>query len=589
MLKVLTIFENSTQSRSLNMVLHKMKAKVISCEKKYTSFLKTVQYEPHIILIELSKATMDEFRLLQLIRKNRDAMNVPILVHGPNIQKKFQENIIHCGANEYFTQPIDLKEFLVTLNSYASKHIADIEREKEELDFDENDLSPKEEQIVLSLKQPLSKKLDILEMHIHKLLAFPTTVVHVLQLTDSDTSSASQLGKVIESDTSVAAEILKLSNSVYFAARDKRISSLREAVVRIGFEQTKKAVVSMSVIQHVSSSNNSTGFSHTDFWFHSVAVAIIAEMLAKKASLVNPDEAFVFGLLHELGILLYNEYFNRIFLRLLQKSTSQGLPFSYLQKNELKLTHNDLMARLSDSWGFSREFTEGFKALDEMVPTMELLKHSPLAAITLVADSIALSLGIGKAADCGVYPIPKELLNTIGLKGDLNAAFIDRIYREVNMYNSMLDIESCTFPTNKRIMEENDQITIINYINERRTWNPLQEYLKEQGYCLINVYSEEELIYSLKTEENPLFYFPEVTNEDIQILIDCKDLGYKGIVFDPLHLMPQGYEARGVVVGNYPIDMRNIDMVIHAIHMGYFDLQMTSRLKTLLPIKRADR
>lgn len=589
MLKVLTIFEKSTQSRSLNMVLHKMNAQVISCEKKYTSFLKTVQYKPHIILIELSKATMDEFRLLQLIRKNRDSMKVPILVHGPNIQKKFQENIINSGANEYFTQPIDLKEFLFTLNKYASKHIEELDREKEELEFDENDLSPKEEQIVLSRKQPLSKKLDILEMHIHKLLAFPTTVVHVQKLTDSDTSSASQLGKVIESDTSVSAEILKLSNSVYFAARDKRISSLREAVVRIGFEQTKKAVVSMSVIKNVSSSQNSTGFSHTDFWFHSVAVAIITELLAKKANIVNPDEAFVFGLLHELGVLLYNEYFNRIFLRLLQKSTSLGLPFSYFQKDELNVTHNDLMARLSDSWGFSREFTDGFKALNEMVPSVELLERAPLAAIALVADSIALSLGIGKAADCSVYAIPKELLNRIGLKGDLNAGFIDRIYREVNMYNSMLDIEKCTFPTNKRIMEDNGNITIINYINEPRTWNPLQEYLKEQEYRIINVFSEEELIYSLRTEEKALFYFPEVTKDDIQILIDCKDLGYKGIVFDPLHLMPLGYEARGVVIGNYPIDMRNIDMVIHAIHMGYFDLQMTSKLKTLLPIKHGDR
>lgn len=589
MLKVLTIFEKSAQSRSLNMVLHKMKAKVIACDKKYTSFLKTVQYKPHIILIELSKATMDEFRLLQLIRKNRDAMKVPILVHGPNIQKRFQENIINSGANEYFTQPIDLKDFLLKLNRYASEHINQIRQEKEDEEQNENDLSPKEEQIILSRKQPLTKKLDILEMHVHKLLAFPTTVIHVLNLTGSDTSSASQLGKVIESDMSVSAQILKLANSVFFAARDKRISSLREAVVRIGFEQTKKAVVSMSVIQHVSSSQNNTGFSHTDFWFHSIAVAIITEMLAKKENIVNPDEAFVFGLLHELGVLLYNEYFNSIFLRLLEKSTSLGLPFSYFQKDELNITHNDLMARLSDSWGFSREFTEGFKALDEMIPSLDLLDRSPLAATALVADSIALSLGIGRAADCGVYSIPKELLNRIGLKGDLNAGFIDRIYREVNMYNSMLSIDKCTFPTNKRVMEDNDTITIINYINERRTWNPLQEYLKEQEYRIINVYSEEELIYSLRTEESALFYFPEVTEDDIQILIDCKDLGYKGIVFDPLHLMPVGYEARGVVVGNYPIDMRNIDMVIHAIHMGHFDLQMTSRLKTLLPIKRADR
>lgn len=589
MLKVLTIFEKSTQSRNLNILLQKMKAKVIPCDKKYTSFLKALQYEPHIILIELSKATMDEFRLLQLIRKNKECLKIPILVHGPKIQPTFQSNIINYGANEYFTQPIDLKDFLLTLNKYASQHIKELEEQNEQEERSENDISKEEEQILLDRTQPLSKKLDILENHIHKLLAFPTTVAHVLKLTDSDTSSAAQLGKVIESDTSVSAEILKLSNSVYFAARDKKIASLREAVVRIGFEQTKKAVVSMSVIKKISSHQNSTGFSHNDFWFHSIAVAIISEMLAKKSDIINPDIAFVFGLLHELGVLLYNEYFNTIFLKLLNKSTGLGYPFSYFQRDELNFTHNDLMARLSDSWGFTREFNEGFKALDKMIPTMELLEESPLATVTLIADSIALSLGIGKAADCGVYSIPKNILTKIGLKGDLNSNFIDRIYREVNMYNSMLEIDNRTFPNTKRAMENNDEITIVNFITEPRIWNPLLEYLKEEEYHLINVYSEEELVYTLRTEEKSLFYIAEATQKEIQTLIDCKDLGYKGIVFDPNNLIPQGYEARGVVVANYPIDMRNIDMVIHAIHMGHFDLQMTSRLKTLLPIKRTDR
>ena len=113
----------------------------------------------------------------------------------------------------------------------------------------------------------------------------------------------------------MSAEILKLANSVYFSRGGRRILDIKDAVVRIGFAQAKNIAMSLSVFEISKERNYATGFDHTEYWFHCIAVATIAEKLAKVSQLIPQEEAFIAGLLHDLGTLLFNNFLMIYFLK----------------------------------------------------------------------------------------------------------------------------------------------------------------------------------------------------------------------------------------------------------------------------------
>ncbi len=585
MLRVLTLFDSKQMQQTIHGLFKKLGAKVIPCEKSYSAFLRALQYAPHLIILNFREKSVDEMKLLQLMKKNKNLGDLPIYVIGPKSTAEQREAILNYGASELFSEPLDLRKFLQHINTDLQKKRKEVRKEE---GFDVNQLDPADEKILLDPKQILGKKLDILEKHIDKLLAFPSTIAQVLKISDEDTSGAGDLGKVIESDSAVAAEVLKLANSVYFAARDSRITSLKTAIVRIGFNQTKSIVMSMSVMKGINENNYQTGFSHKEFWFHSLAVAVAAEAIAKKTKIIQPDEAFVLGLLHELGVLLYNEYINKVFLLLLDKSTSKGFPFTAFQQDTLRFSHNDLVARLAEKWNFSKEVVQAFKHLDKICLTPACLEESPHAAVILAADVAAHALQIGRSADCCVCPVPLDIMNKIGGTQPMSPQFIEQTFHAMNMYNAIMKIDQREYPLPETEMEGNGEISVIHYRALRRHWIPVDTYLELQGYPL-HLCTTLEMLTSWEnpTDLPPVVLFPDYSDEDWPALEHCRKEQLRVIVIDPDGLVPDDYEALSEVVTTYPIDLRNLEMVLHAFSMDCFDEVKTGELRQLLPLKSA--
>lgn len=581
MFRVLTIIDNPAHKKSLLRVLQKIGLKVIDCQRKYASFLRLVQYVPHLILFESGKLSIEDLRLIQLIRKNSLASSIPIIFIGPKLDEDRLEVITSYGINEYFSTPVDIKRLAITVKQIEKESH---DKTREELGIEVNQLSRNEEKIILNRRELLSRKLDIMEKHVHKLLAFPTTVVQLIKKSEDGISGAKDLAKIVESDSAVAAEVLKLANSVHFATSGKRTTSLRDAIVRIGLEQTKSIVVSMSVMQNITDDNYQTGFNHNEYWSHSLAVAIISGMIAKKSSLVNSDEAFVFGLLHELGIFLYNEYLNNFFLMLLDKSTEMGFPFSFFQQELMAMSHNDLMVRLCDRWNFPNSFTENFKALDTLTLNSETLHTTPLAFIATVADIIAHMLRLGRGADCCVESIPIEVLFQLKLTTSLDTPFYAKIFETFNLYNMVLNLDQQDFQYRLPLMIDNDLITLA-ILESDTHWSPLYTYLKNEGYKVEKVFDESELLSFLEKDENALFIITAYDSRYSSIVERCKLCSYRGIVFDDTQMVSESYSTYGIIITNYPVDLRNVDMVIHAICLNLFGKEMTGRIGTLLPVR----
>jgi putative nucleotidyltransferase with HDIG domain len=121
-------------------------------------------------------------------------------------------------------------------------------------------------------------------------------------------ASLPRVVQVIGVEPLISSKLLKLANSVAYNPSGRSISELSPAISRLGFEVVRTTSLAVAMDQMLKSRNLSAfdDISH-NAWEHSVRVAAIARVLARRIGRINPDEAMLAGLVHDIGIfyLLY--------------------------------------------------------------------------------------------------------------------------------------------------------------------------------------------------------------------------------------------------------------------------------------------
>lgn len=115
--------------------------------------------------------------------------------------------------------------------------------------------------------------------------------------------SFGKLSDLIEKDTVMAGNMLRLVNSALYARRGT-VNSVRHAVSLLGINKLRNAVLGMSISRMWKTLKSPQDWSSARFNLHSVAVAVLADLLAQRLPVAYPEGAFVSGLFHDLGRLL---------------------------------------------------------------------------------------------------------------------------------------------------------------------------------------------------------------------------------------------------------------------------------------------
>lgn len=136
---------------------------------------------------------------------------------------------------------------------------------------------------------------------IHELPPLPRALTEALRVVRSDVLSAQACASAIEQDATLAARVLRLANSPFYGACG-RVSSVRDAVRLLGLRTVANVVVAVSMRGMLARWRDDDGLFQA-YWTHAVATATAARELALDAD-ADPDEAFLAGLLHDLGRLV---------------------------------------------------------------------------------------------------------------------------------------------------------------------------------------------------------------------------------------------------------------------------------------------
>ncbi len=137
-----------------------------------------------------------------------------------------------------------------------------------------------------------------------ELPSLPEVALKIRQALADESVSMGEIARLIGSDPALAARLLKTANSALFYRGTKPITSLHAAVSRLGHRMVRNVALSYAAQQVFIGYGSQDLRSYlTSVWQHSVHVAALAHMLARVRTNVDPDEAFLAGLLHEVGKL----------------------------------------------------------------------------------------------------------------------------------------------------------------------------------------------------------------------------------------------------------------------------------------------
>jgi len=185
----------------------------------------------------------------------------------------------------------------------------------------------------------------ILEDH-QELSSLPQTLSEVLRISRNADSSAKEMSAVLMRDPAMTAKVLRLANSPFFGA-GREISSVTQSVLTLGMRAVTALALSASVYDLTNQWESTVD--RVRFWRHSLCVAVGARGIAEKVRYDCPEEAFVAGLLHDIGLLILEKSFPDKFARLWRRAES-GEAFHDIEEDVWGTNHARVGQFLLEQW-----------------------------------------------------------------------------------------------------------------------------------------------------------------------------------------------------------------------------------------------
>ena len=193
-----------------------------------------------------------------------------------------------------------------------------------------------------------------LEKKLADLPPLPAVVARIMQTINDPGTSAEEINNLITMDQGLSSKVLRIVNSSYYGF-PKRISTITHAVVILGFNTVRNLVLGVSAFGLLGQKSMPYGLNRAKFWEHSIAVAVAGQVIARKRLAKNraaADEAFIGGLLHDVGALFLDSYF--------PVQYAVGMAFSSREKKTaqeaeslvLGIDHVTVGRRIAEHWNF---------------------------------------------------------------------------------------------------------------------------------------------------------------------------------------------------------------------------------------------
>lgn len=223
------------------------------------------------------------------------------------------------------------------------------------------------------------------KIRLHQLPSLPQVIIKLIEACNNEACGLKELAEIIQQDPALANQILKTVNSAYYGLVQK-VSDIDQAVSVLGTNTIKHIALCSSVHQIFRAKGQKGVFDLKAFWWHSLKSAIVAKMLAEQLNYPIPDEAFLSGLLHDIGKLVLWINFGEAYNDLLRKHFDQ--PSLLLEgEAEIAASHMEIGAWLINQWHLQSFMADAI--LYHHQPVDRIMTASRLVQIVYAANRMS--------------------------------------------------------------------------------------------------------------------------------------------------------------------------------------------------------
>lgn len=324
--------------------------------------------------------------------------------------------------------------------------------------------------------------------------SLPHILLRLIEVCSREESTIKDMSQIINKDSSLCAKVMKLINSAYYMLPN-RVTNIDQALILLGIDAIKNIAISASVYQAFSKAKDHSPFNLKRFWTHSLMCATLAKQIAKKTLYACPDEAFLSGLLHDIGKPVLWVNFTKEYSGILQSSKDQ-LDLILEGEAQLGATHCEVGAWLIDRWNLQSFMTDAVLYHHESVDRIQ--EALPLVKIIYIANILCPDVNMEKGVK---FKITEDVLGLVG--SELEETTL-QAQEEVNEIARSLDIEMEPFDISDKAVSDKDHKKQEDLIREVKDISLLQGTLQN----LLEAYSEDSIL--------------KVVQQGLQVLFDTK-------------------------------------------------------------------
>ena len=179
----------------------------------------------------------------------------------------------------------------------------------------------------------------------------PSVVVKIIGALLDETSSAGDVAEIVEVDPSLTMKVLMVANSAFYGP-PRGVSTVRQAIVSLGFKRLKSIILSLSVLDTVEAMAEESALDSEEFWAHSLTCAVCSEDLANKLGEEFSEEIFVAGLLHDIGKLILSRHAPAAFRESVEMARRENIGQAEAERAVMDMDHAQVGECIMDQWQF---------------------------------------------------------------------------------------------------------------------------------------------------------------------------------------------------------------------------------------------
>jgi len=224
-----------------------------------------------------------------------------------------------------------------------------------------------------------------------RLPSFPAIAARVIELCGDPNVSIRELGEVLSHDTAISTKMLRTINSSYYGLRH-RVTTVERATTMLGINAVKMLALGFSLVPQLKGMGDDQ-FDPTIIWKRSLFAAVGAHTIAREVRFDNHEEAFIAGLLQDLGVIVMLQALRGEYVQVIEEVIDMHGKLRAAELEAFELDHPEVGKTLAKNWG-----------LPQILVTCIGLPATPEKAVPEF-EPLIRSVALGaKAADCFLCP-----------------------------------------------------------------------------------------------------------------------------------------------------------------------------------------